>query len=115
MLTACADGILRVNPLLIFRGDPDLSAYDEEKKQYGPRVRVIFNSKAYSNEDVTLQWINIDLVPAVVSGGTRDDPRLVALDVFAGQKTASVLRAIRSYNMVAAFIPEGYTGLILLE
>ena len=98
--------------LLIFRGDPDSSAYDEEKKQYDPRVRVVFHSKAYSDEDVTLQWINLDLVPAVVSGGTRDDPRLVALNVFTGQKTASVLRTFRSYNMVAAFIPEGCTGLI---
>ena len=101
-----------MNPLLIFRGDPKSSAYDEEKKQYDARVRVIFNSKAYSNEDVTLEWIEKDLLSAIVAQGTQEDPQLIALDVFAGQKTASVLRAFRSHNMVAAFIPEGCTGLI---
>jgi len=112
MLTACADGVLRVKPLLIFRGDPTSASYDTEKLQYDRRVRVIFNSKAYSNEEVTLEWIEKDLLPAIMSTGSEQDPRLVALDVFAGQKTAAVLRTFRSYNMVTAFIPEGCTGLV---
>ena len=50
-----------MNPLLIFRGDPNSCANGEGKEQYDSRVRVIFNSKAYSNESVTLEWIEKNL------------------------------------------------------
>lgn len=55
MITACADGILRMRPLIIFRGNDQ--CYNVERTSYDQRVRVIFNSKAYSNEEVTLEWI----------------------------------------------------------
>ena len=112
MITACADGVLRVKPLIIFRGEDSSQSYDEERTCYDKRVRVIFNSKAYSNEEVTLDWIHQDLLPAVTSNGDTSDPRLLSLDVFAGQKTATVLHAFRSNKIVTAFIPEGCTGLV---
>ena len=112
MITACADGVLRLKPLIIFRGDDSSQSYDEERTCYDKRVRVIFNSKAYSNEEVTLDWIHQDLLPAITSDGDISDPRLLALDVFAGQKTATVLHTFRSNKIVSAFIPEGCTGLV---
>lgn len=114
MITACADGVLRIKPLIIFRGNDGSNSkcYQEEQIRYDKRVRVIFNSKAYSNEKVTLDWIHQDLLPAITADGNISDPRLLSLDVFAGQKTATVLQTLRENRIVAAFIPEGCTGLV---
>ena len=59
-----------------------------------------------------LEWIEKDLLLAIASQDTQKDRWLIALDVFASQKTASVLQAFRSHNIVAVFFPEGYTGLV---
>ncbi|RPB18305.1 hypothetical protein L211DRAFT_854242 [Terfezia boudieri ATCC MYA-4762] len=39
-------------------------------------------------------------------------PSLMALDVFSGQRTSSVLRSFKEHNMVSAFIPEECTSLL---
>ena len=51
-------------------------------------------------------------MPAVTADGDISDPRLLSLDVFAGQKTATVLHTCRTNQIVTAFIPEGCTGLV---
>ena len=112
MITACADGVMRIKPLLIFRGDNNSQRYNDERSRYDKRVRVVFNSKAYSNEEVTLEWIHQDLLPAVTADGDISDPRLLSLDVFAGQKTATILHTCRTNRIVTAFIPEGCTSLV---
>lgn len=73
---------------------------------------MIFNSKAYSNEEVTLDWIQHDLLPAITADGNISDPRLLSLDIFAGQKKPSVLQTLQENRIVAAFIPEGCNGLV---
>jgi len=57
-----------------------------------------------------LHWIGLLL--AVTSSGDISDPRLIALHVFGGQKTATFLQKFRSHHIVTAFIPEGCTRLV---
>ena len=112
MITACADGVLRIKPLIIFRGEDSSHWYDKERACYDPRVWVIFNNKAESNEQVTLDWIYQDLLPAITSNGSYSDPQLLALDVFTRQKTATVVQTFRSNKSITVFIPEGCTSLV---
>jgi len=112
MITACADGSNRIKPLIIFRGDDDWYGYEEERAQYDPRVHVLFNKKAYSNESVTLQWLTEDVFPVCRSNTSTHEPCLMVLDVFAGQKTATILRTFKRNNFVSAYVPEGCTGLV---
>ena len=109
MLTICADGINRCQPLLIFHGSGKVMK--NEGSRYHPDIRVIFNAKAYSSEEVTLEWLYTDLLPAM-SQSSPNLPRLLTLDVFAGQKTLPVLQAMRDNNIISAFIPEGCTGYV---
>ena len=112
MITACADGVIHMKPFLIFRGDNNSQCYNDEWSRYEKRVRVVFNSETYSNEEVTLEWIHQDLLPAVTADGDISDPRLLSLDVFAGQKTPSILHTCRTNRIVTAFILEGLTSLV---
>lgn len=112
MITVCGDGVPRCYPLIIFRGECVGANVVAEQLHYHPRVRVEFNSKAYSNEDITLKWIHNDLKWASYFNPTDNLPRLVALDVFAGQKTPKVLKAFKSLNMTTFFIPEGCISLV---
>ncbi|KAH0606088.1 uncharacterized protein H6S33_003749 [Morchella sextelata] len=98
-----------VKPLLIFRGKGESKPIILESMRYNSRIRAIFNPKGYSNESITLDWLEKDLIP---SSAFPEKPRFLALDVFAGQKTAKVLTAFRHSNTVTSFIPEGYTGLV---
>jgi hypothetical protein len=108
-LTISGDGKKRCQPLIIFRGEGKGKPIKKEMERYDPRVRTIFNSKGYSNEDITLEWLQQDLIPAS-SDSSR--PRFIALDVFAGQKTPAVLNAFRASKTVTSFIPEGCTSLV---
>jgi hypothetical protein len=53
-LTISGDGQKRCLPLLVFRGERKGRGVRVEMRNYDPRVRVIFNSKGYSNEEITL-------------------------------------------------------------
>lgn len=108
-LTISGDGKNRCIPLLIFRGEGKGKAIRQETQQYDPRVRVIFNPKGYSNEAIILDWLKEDLIPALANSAK---PRFIALDVFAGQKTPSVLNAFRASKTTTSFIPEGCTSLV---
>ena len=53
-LTVFADGVLRIKPLLIFRGK-GLPIKNTEKQQWGRRVHVASN--AWCDEDVMVKWV----------------------------------------------------------
>lgn len=108
-ITICADSKKQCRPLLIFRGLGATKTIQAEMAQYDPQVRAIFNTKGYSNKNVTLEWLEKDLIQ---SCAFPNRPRFIALDVFAGQKTTSVLTAFRASKTVTSFIPEGCTGLV---
>ena len=90
-------------------GKKKIPACPEANTTYNPRIRVLFNAKGYSNENITLDWLKTDLIPAS-SNPTK--PHFIALDVFAGQKTPTVLNAFRSSKTVTSFIPEGCRSLV---
>ena len=54
-----ADGVPRCQPLLIFHGAPRLGncRWKEEMRKYAIGVDVMWNLKAYANEDTMLHWL----------------------------------------------------------
>jgi len=63
MLTACANGVLRCKLILIFHGraTKESEARKLEREQYGSDVHVYFNPTAYSNQSVTIEWLQRDI------------------------------------------------------
>lgn len=108
-ISICADGKKQCQPLMIFRGKGFTKAIKHEMTLYDPRVCALFNAKGYCNKQITLQWIETDFIPSCADA---TKPQFLALDVFAGQKTAPVLTAFRDSKIVTSFIPEGCTGLV---
>ena len=63
-----ADGIPRIQPKLIFYGkatDEGGKIKECESYLYNPSVTVHFNSIVYNNEELTNQWIENELIPAL--------------------------------------------------
>lgn len=94
--------------------------------KYDSRVTVWFNEKAYTNENIMLQWIMTFLIPALnppfygpctvdevqpVTGG-RLNPSLITLEAAAFHKTDAVLQYLRAHDITTSLIPGGCTGLI---
>ncbi|RYO82107.1 hypothetical protein DL764_009660 [Monosporascus ibericus] len=98
----------RVKPIIIFRGAPgDRSQIpDEEKKQYAPGVKVLFNEKAYNNEKIMTDIVNN------LGEYTDDKDTLLTMDVAAFHKTPKLMELLRSYRIITALIPPGCTSLL---
>lgn len=117
MLTTCANRELRGKPILIFHGDGGLEEKRPrrlERLQYHNGVRVFFNRTAYSNEEITLNWIHFDLCH-MQAQDTLELPqpeRLIILDVLPGQKTAKVLSHMKECHLVPVYVPNGCTGYV---
>jgi hypothetical protein len=108
-----ADGLQRVKPLLIFHGKGSQnSRLKAEAARYHPGVHVKFNPKAYANEDISLWWIQHCYRWGSAFSSTQNEPRLIVLDVFEGQKTKAVLDAFKKLNAVTSFVPAGCTGYV---
>lgn len=114
MLTACADGIYRCPPIVIFHGmdGRETQCRIRERAKYHPGVRVIFNSTAYSNEQITLDWILTDICSMQSPYDNLQPERLVVLDVFSAQKTAEVLKTMTDLHITPVYVPEGCTGYV---
>ena len=114
MITICADGISRCLPILIFRGKAYLDSEQEKKPRqierlkYHSGVHVIFNSKAYSNEAITIDWIKTN----ICSSDDIQPERLMILDVFTGQTTDQVKDLMTDQRITPVYIPEGCTGYV---
>ena len=77
----------------------------------------MFNLKAWSNSDLMLEWIKHIYAPSseyryFPRYSTKRPPRLLSLDVFAGQKTKEVIAGFKALNCTTSFIPGGTTGFI---
>ena len=57
-LTVFADGVDRVRPTIIFKGE-GLRITTKEKESYDKRVRVMFQEKAWCDENI-MEWINTE-------------------------------------------------------
>ena len=77
-LTVFADGVLRVQPLIFFRGKGVGPTILEERRKYDNRVVVKFNPTAYANSENIVEWLEEQIVPILES-----QPTLIAMDLFA--------------------------------
>src|SRR6202046_5034535 len=108
-----ANGIPRIRPKLIFhRKATDEGGKIEEREShlYHKGVTVHFNSTAYNNEELTIQWIDDELIPSLKP--TAKDEVLLALDVAAFHKTSAILQKLRNGHIIPALVPPGCTGLL---
>jgi hypothetical protein len=77
----------------------------------------MFNPKAWSNTDLMLEWIKhmytlsskYSLFPRHL---TARLPRLLSLDIFAGQKTKEVITSFKALKCTTLFIPGSTTGFV---
>ena len=69
-----------------------------------------FNSTAYNNEELTIQWIDNELIPSLKP--IAKDEVLLALDVVAFHKTPAILQKLRKDHIIPALVPLGCTGLL---
>lgn len=105
VLCVFADGVNRIPPMIIFHGQGNV--YEKEAPKYHPGVLVEFNTTAYMNDNLFLQYLEQYLIPAL---GNR--PSLFALDLCSSHKTPAVLNTLRSHNIMPTLIPGGCTSLI---
>ncbi|RFU36305.1 hypothetical protein B7463_g152, partial [Scytalidium lignicola] len=103
------DGIQRIKPKLIFHGIAGASGqiYNKEKHLYHPGVTVEFNSTAYNNEELFMQWIDEELILTANQTDT-----LLVMDVATFHKTDLILERLKSANITTALIPPGCTSLL---
>ena len=105
-LTIFADGILRVKPLVIFRGTGKRITF-QEKLKYDKRVSVCFQENAWCDEAVMIRWVKHQWKPRV------EGPTILCLDQHKAQKTLSIEDLLSSEcNTTAVLIPPGCTSLV---
>jgi hypothetical protein len=106
-LTIFADGEPHVKPLIFFRGMGVGSGILAEMKGYDPRVVVKFNPKAYANAENMVEWLDEQVIPVL-----DNQPTLLAVDLFGGHKTDTVLDTLTANDITISTIPGGCTGLV---
>jgi hypothetical protein len=72
----------------MFKGKPKSKDYSRrlEEKKYNPGVIVIFNDKAYANTSNLIDWVKNQYSMAFAYPLWDNEPRFLALDVFAPHK-----------------------------
>jgi hypothetical protein len=108
-----ANGIPRIRPKLIFHGKATNEGGKIEEREsylYHKGVTVHFNSTAYNNEELTIQWIDSELIPSLQP--TAQDEVLLALDAAAFHKTPEILQKLRDNHIITALVPPGCTGIL---
>jgi DDE superfamily endonuclease len=108
-----ADGVPRLRLKLIFHGkatDEGGKIEERESHLYHKDVTVHFNSTAYNNEELTMQWIDSELLLGLKPAGYNEV--LLALDAVAFHKTLAILQKLRDNHIITALVPLGCTGLL---
>lgn len=109
-LTIFGDGVPRVRPAVIFRGQGKRLKPDE-KKNWDKRVKVYFQPKAWCDESIMKQWVceewgNIFTNP--VSPGSSG--KILVADVHTAQQTDEVKRLLVNKKTVLVNVPPGCTS-----
>ena len=112
MLTICADGTSQFLPIIIFRGQDGTADMLVEHRWYHSGVRVFFNATAYSNEEITLDWLRHDVCGVPSDQNTVQPEHLMILDTFSGQTTDDVKETMAALHIIPVYIPGGYTGYV---
>jgi len=104
-LTAFADRVAWVKPLIFFHGKGTRSTIMSQERLCDNRVVVKFTPTAYANSSNMLEWLDQQLVP-VLNG----EPTLLAIDLFSSHKTEEVLDTFRPHDIMPSIIPGGCTA-----
>lgn len=107
-LTIFADGVKRVQPLIVFRGK-GLRISQKERNSWDHRVTVQFQGNAWVDENVMKYWVQHMWRPWV---SLDNIPKLLVADVHRAQKTDRVLEMLKECNTTTALVPPGCTSLV---
>src|SRR6185437_9584071 len=99
------DGVLRLMPIIIFKGKGNMT--NEERQAWNKDVKVYFDDNAYNNEELFTRWIFEELIPQIAGKDT-----LFVMDVASFHKTDQILSTLRGNTVTPAIIPPSYTSLL---
>jgi hypothetical protein len=106
-LTVFADGIDRVRPTLIFKGK-GLRIATKEKQSYDKRVRVMFQEKAWCDEEIMKEWINTEWSNPFTN--LIRSKKILLADVHRAQQTDGVKALLTKKMTSLCNIPPGCTS-----
>ena len=111
-LTVFADGIPRIRPLLIFRGQ-GLRFKNSEKRAMGQKITVQFQKNAWSDEGVMVTWIQNNCGSYFSNPPTPgSNGKLLIADIYRGQETPKVKKYLRRSKTQLVNIPGGLAGYV---
>jgi len=105
------DGVPRIKPLLAFHGK-GVRIAQKEKAKWDKRVAVDFETNAWVDETVILDWLKRQWSSASVYGIYSDKPRMIVMDFHRAQKTEKVKSTLRTQHTTIATIHPGCTSLV---
>ena len=107
-LTVFADEVGRVIPTVIFRGK-GLRTSAKEKQSYERRVKVIYQEKAWCDEQIMKEWISTEwLNPFKNPIGQNSDGEILIADVHRAQRT--VKKLLKKHKIFQVNVPPGCTS-----
>ena len=109
-LTVFGDGLSRVRPTLIFRGEGKRIKPDE-RRSWDKWVNVYFQKNAWCDEVIMKKWASDEWCNIFTNPATSDSSgKLLVADVHKSQKTDEVKRLLQKKNTVLVIVPLGCTS-----
>ena len=110
-LTVFADGISRVRPLIVLRGQCKRLATKEEDG-WDPRVRVMFQVNAWSDVAVMKEWIESEWGNVFTNSPSLSTGKILVADMHRIQQTDEVIELPRQRKTIMVSIPAVCTSRI---
>ena len=111
-LTAFADGISRVRPLVIFRGQGKRIS-KKESDAWDSRVKVMFQPNAWCDEEIMKAWIESEWNNVFTNKPTPGSTgKILVLDMHRAQQTDVVKALLKKHKTTLVSIPGGCTSRI---
>ena len=105
-MTIFADGVDRVRPTVIFQ-----SKGLKEKQSYDRRVKVMYQEKAWCNQEIMKEWISTKWAnPFKIPIGQNCDGKILIADVHRAQQTDSVKKLLKKHKTSLLNVPLGCTS-----
>ena len=103
-----AEGQQNVKPGIVFRGKGNVST--EEKAQYDEGVDVYFQSCAWMDSDINMQWVTKTLAPGI---GNSPEEKVIFADNVTFQQDKKFHNTCRhELNTIVYLLPENHTDKI---
>ena len=111
-LTAFADGVSRVRPLVFFCGLGKRIA-KKESDAWDSRVKVMFQENAWCSESIMKAWIESEWANVFTNPQTPSSTgKILVLDMHHAQQTDDVKTLLRKHKTTLVSIPAGCTSRI---